>query len=759
MDMCKIGLGYNAVPPPYTGNFMPPKPDLVYPSLDDFIDVNEFVSESVVEKPTVESMNLRMKPVEQIRQDTYKSPKGNKRNRNQQMSQKLGSYFEMFNKACHVCGSFDHLQNDCNNWYNKERFAKPVWNHNQRVNHKNFAKNTHPCPKRNIVSIAVLMKSGIKSINAARQTSSKAAVTVNTARPVNIAHPKTIMNAAKSRSYFSSLALSIVKRPIQNRTTSKNSKINQKVNTARTKAVFNVVQGNHVNTVKASARWVWRLKHKVLNHVSRNNSASITFKRFDYVDAQADPTQHMTGNKSFLIDYEEINGGFVAFGDLRVKMIRCDNGTEFNNRVMNQFCEIKGIKREFSVARTLQQNGVAERKNKTLIEAARAMLADSKLPTTFWVEAVNTACKFDRKADEGFFIGYFTNSKAFRVFNSRTRIVEDNLHVKFSENTANITQDLPFSSSLKDSPGACYKPKGEKEKKDTKDPGNEDSKAPITKEKRVNQEKDSVNRTNRVNDVSSTVNATSNEVNAIGRKSSIELPDYLNMPELEDISIFEDSNKDVFGAEADLNNLESTFQVSPIPITRIHKDYPLQQVIGDLHSASQTGECSNWVYRNKMDERGIVIRNKARKIEEEVYVCQPLGFEDSDFLDKVYKVEKKEDGIFINQDKYVNHILNKFGYSDVKTTSTPMETHKTLFKDEKGEDVDGQLYRSIIGSLMYLTSSRPAIMFAVCAYRKSTTGGCQFLGCRLISWQCKKPTVVANSTTEAEYLAASNCCG
>ncbi|GKA81027.1 ribonuclease H-like domain-containing protein, partial [Tanacetum coccineum] len=141
--------------------------------------------------------------------------------------------------------------------------------------------------------------------------------------------------------------------------------------------------------------------------------------------------------------------------DLRIKVIRCDNGTEFKNRVMNQFCEIKGIKREFNVARTPQQNRVAERKNKTLIEAARTMLADSELTTTFWAEAVNTACrkptlsfirpfgcpvtilntidhlgKFDGKADEGFFIGYSTNSKAFRVFNSRTRIVEENLHVQ-----------------------------------------------------------------------------------------------------------------------------------------------------------------------------------------------------------------------------------------------------------------------------------------------------------------------------------------
>ncbi|GKE21137.1 hypothetical protein Tco_1432649, partial [Tanacetum coccineum] len=149
----------------------------------------------------------------------------------------------------------------------------------------------------------------------------------------------------------------------------------------------------------------------------------------------------------------------------------------------------------------------------------------------------------------------------------------------------------------------------------------------------------------------------------------------------------------------------------------------------------------------------------------------------------------------------------------VKTASTPIETNKALLKDEEGEDVDVHLYKSMIGPLMYLTASRPDIMFVVCARarfqvtskvshlhavkrifrylkgqpklglwylrdspfdlevfsdsdyagasldRKFTTGGCQFLGKRLISWQCKKQTIVANSTTEAEYVAAANCCG
>ncbi|GJW86303.1 putative ribonuclease H-like domain-containing protein [Tanacetum coccineum] len=177
------------------------------------------------------------------------------------------------------------------------------------------------------------------------------------------------------------------------------------------------------------------------------------------------------------------------------------------------------------------------------------------------------------------------------------------------------------------------------------------------------------------------------------------------------------------------------------------------------------------------------------------------------------QVKQKTDGIFISQDKYVADMLKKFDLASVKTAITPMETKMALTKDEEAADVDVHLYRSMIGSLMYLTASRPDIMFAVCACsrfqvtpktshlnavkrifkylkgkpnlglwypressfdleafsdsdyaganldRKSTTGGCQFLGSRLISWQCKKQTIVATSTTEAEYVAAASCCG
>nr|GFD11175.1 hypothetical protein [Tanacetum cinerariifolium] len=101
---------------------------------------------------------------------------------------------------------------------------------------------------------------------------------------------------------------------------------------------------------------------------------------------------------------------------------------------MNEFYTKKGIKREFNNVRTPQQNEVAVRRNRTLIEAARTMLADAKLPVTFWAEAVNTVWKFDANRDEGYFFGYSLSSKAFRVFNKRTKKVEENLHVDFLKN-------------------------------------------------------------------------------------------------------------------------------------------------------------------------------------------------------------------------------------------------------------------------------------------------------------------------------------
>ncbi|GJZ34025.1 ribonuclease H-like domain-containing protein [Tanacetum coccineum] len=510
---------------------------------------------------------------------------------------------------------------------------------------------------KNIVPRAVLMKSGL--------------VSVNTARQVNAAHSKTAVNAARPMSYLS-------------------------------------------NTT----------------HSTENMSYSLQLEELmeDMLLLEGTPKEGKSQDKV----------------DHKVKVIRCDNGTEFKNREINQFYEMKGILRQFSVARTPQQNRDAERRNMTLIEAAKTMLADSKLPTTFWAEVVNTACyvqnrvhlgKFDGKADEGFFVGYSLNSKSFRVFNSRTRIVEKNLHIRFSESTPNVvgsgpdwlfdidaltrtmnyepivtgTQSNGFAGTKasdnadpKSSHDDGSKPSSDDRKKFDEDP---------RKESECNDQKkeDNVNNTNNVN------TDGINEVNAVDDKDD--------------------------GAAADMNNLDTTIQFSLIPTTRIHKDHPLDQVIGDL--------CMN--------------------------VQLPR------------KVKASGDGFLIEYVRLKKHCMDyiKLLELEVKTACTPMETQKPLLKDEDGEEVDVHIYRSMIGSLMYLTSLRPDIMylkgqpklglwypkdspFNLVAYtdsdyagasldRKSTIGGCHFLGCRLISWQCKKQTVVVNSTTKAEYVAASSC--
>ncbi|GKB41458.1 ribonuclease H-like domain-containing protein [Tanacetum coccineum] len=343
------------------GNFMPPKPNLSFSGLE------EFTSEPIVIKPVAENSEAKaseakpkavmknnrapiiedwvsdneeddvpqakiekktfkpsfakiefVKPkqqektarktvnhVEQNRQNIH-APRGNQRNWNNMMCQRLGSNFEMFNKACYVCGSFGHLQVDCKK-VNQKQFqnTKPIWNNAQRVNHQNFAKKTHPCVKKNIVPRAVLMKSSL--------------VSVNTARQVNAAYTKTTVNAARPMSYLSKIVHLTVKRPIHKNTTFKNSNFKQRVdivkdknvnaakpkavvNDARPKAVVNAIKGNNVNAVKASACWVWKPKNKVLDH----GNPQMYLQDQGVIDSGC--SRHMTGNMSYLTDYEDIDG-------------------------------------------------------------------------------------------------------------------------------------------------------------------------------------------------------------------------------------------------------------------------------------------------------------------------------------------------------------------------------------------------------------------------------------------------------------------
>ncbi|GJR07269.1 hypothetical protein Tco_0530253 [Tanacetum coccineum] len=174
---------------------------------------------------------------------------------------------------------------------------------------------THPSPKRNMVPKSVLMRSCLVSLTTARPVNTaQSRTTVNSARPVNTAQPRTTVNSARPMTNIFNKAHSTVKSPINNKTTTKNSNFKQKVNTARLKALLNVVKGNQVNVVKASAYWVWKPKTKVIDHVSKHNSnPQMDLQDQGVIDSGC--SRHMTGNMSYLTDFEEIDGGYVAFGD------------------------------------------------------------------------------------------------------------------------------------------------------------------------------------------------------------------------------------------------------------------------------------------------------------------------------------------------------------------------------------------------------------------------------------------------------------
>ncbi|GKA21298.1 putative ribonuclease H-like domain-containing protein [Tanacetum coccineum] len=663
---------------------------------------------------------------------------------------------------------FNHLIKDCD-LYEKKMVEKTVWNNARRANHQNSQRMTHPHPKGNFVPKAVLMKSGIKTLNTAGQNFSKAAVSVNTARPINTAYPRPTVNSARTASNVFNRAHTHVRRPFNKSTTNKNNNLKEKVNTVKgnvttagPKAVGSpqlelqekrvidsgcsrhmtckqvlplrlmkklMVDLLHLEEILKEVESLVKVKSVQKNSVLFTDTECVVlspdFKLLDenHVLLRVPRKDNITSvGKTFfrglpLKNFEKSHPVLLVRKESNIKPLVRPRLTEFKNKVMNQFCEMKGIKREFSVARTPQQNAVVERKNKTLIEATRTMLADSKLPTTFWAEAVNIACyvqnrvlvikphnktpyelflgrkpalsfmrafgclvtilntldhlcKFDGKADEGFFVGYSTISKAYRVFNNRTRIVEENMYVKFSKEIPNIAGNGPnwlfdidaLTISMN------YKPvvagnqtngnSGTKENIDAGQDGNtivpDQNEVPNTEELRVNQEQDAnVNNTNNINTVSPTVSVADIENNVVDENIVYGCIDDPNMPNLEEIVYFDD-DKEV-GAEADMNNLATTMPVTPIPTIRVHKDHPLEQIIRGLQVRTQTRRMTKnvtehdpswieamqdellqfklqkvwtlvdlpygkraigtkWVYRNKKYDRGIVVRNKPRLV-------------------------------------------------------------------------------------------------------------------------------------------------
>nr|GEX03573.1 retrovirus-related Pol polyprotein from transposon TNT 1-94 [Tanacetum cinerariifolium] len=764
-DMFQSSGGYHAVPPPIIGTFMPPKPDL---------PIETSIPTAI---PAPASLN----------------------------STSSGKRRKM--KACFVCKSVDHLIKDCD--YHAKKMAQPTQrNYEHRGNHKQYSL-THKKPQKHMVPTAVL-------------TQSKP-VFNTTIRPVSADVPRIMVTQPRLAHPIVTKSKSPIKRHITRSPYPKTSNLPPRVTAAHALVVSAAhgEQGTWCNPQHA-------LKDKGV------------------IDSGC--SRHMTGNMSYLSEFEELNGGYVAFGGnpkggkitgkgkimslglLGVFFLATKDET---SPILKSF--ITGLENQLSLK--VKQNGIVERKNRTLIEAARTILADSHLPISFWNEAVNTACYVQNRV----LVTKPHNKTPYELLHGRPPSIgfmrPFGCHVT-------ILNTLDPLGKFEGEEDAAFD--GKEHDFDPKKPESEVILSPSSRYRDLNAEfKDcSDNSSNEVNATSfivptvgqNSLNNT-NPFSAAGRSNTAASPthgkssfkdasqptDDPNMPELEDITYSDD--EDVVGAEADFNNLESSIPEEP---KRVH------QALKDPSWIEAMQE-ELLQFKMQKDERGIVIRNKARlvaqghtqeegidyeevftpvarieairlflayasfigfmvyqmdvksaflngTIVEEVCVCQPLGFEDPDHPDKVYKVVKalyglhqaprswyetlatyllengfqigtiyqtlfikkqkvdillvkqKKDGIFISQDKYVAKILRKFRITVGKSDSTPIDTEKPLLKDPDGEDVDVHTYRSMIGSLMYLTSSRPDIMFG-----------------------CKKQTVVATSSIEAEYVAAALC--
>nr|GEV23398.1 uncharacterized mitochondrial protein AtMg00810-like [Tanacetum cinerariifolium] len=612
--------------------------------------------------------------------------------------------------------------------------------------------------------------------------------------------------------------------------------------------------GNKGKAVKASACWFWK------------------------------PSQNLSnkGNISYLFDYEPFDGGYVSFGQGGCKITECivlgqnfkltDDANmllrtprqhnmytiDLNNIVPHKdlTCLVakasadESIKMEFSNARSPQQNGVAERRNMTLIEAARTMVLVNKSqnktpyelfngrssaigffkPFGYHVVILNTLDnlgKFEAKGDEG------TKEAAGQdvkndVSSLRYIILPNWFHEVHLESSTSNAQDTcsvdaPKSSGISNSTATSTNP-------------------PVDHMETLAVE-------TLIPTVSSPVPTAclndspepSSDIRLISKRvtSEDDTPSLDNILTLtnkfENILGVTTNTDDTNGVEADLGNMETTITASPTPTLKIHKDHlkKPKKIFDALQDPSWVEamqeelfqfkiqnvwslvDCpkgvrpigTKWVLKNKKDERGIVIRNKAR------LVAQGHIQEEGIEYDEVFTLVARVEAIrrFLAYDSFMGFTVYQI---DVKSSFLYDTIDEEVYgKDGTGKDVDLHLYRSMIRSLMYLTASRPDIMFVVCACarhqvtpkechlhavkrifrylkghhklglwypkespfdlvaysdsnyggatqdRKSTTRGCQFLGRRLISWQCKKQTIVSTSTTEAEYVAVASCCG
>nr|GEV45823.1 ribonuclease H-like domain-containing protein [Tanacetum cinerariifolium] len=797
-DRYKSGEGYHVVPPPCTGTLMPHKPDLLFndaptasdsvanvvnfksssnkpskdmyktlwhdaPIIEDWISDSEDETENeYVPKQKEPSFVLTFKHVkthrESVKKDKHPKQATNLRTNNQK--------------------SRDY------DYYEKQMVQKPVWNSAMRVNHQNLVRMIHPHSNRNVVPTTVLTRSRLVSLNAARPDPTVIPQsTVKSPRPV-----KHVVNKAHSP----------IQRPINQRPVTKHSNFNKQVTTVK----VNKIQVSH----GLGPQKILSLLFDVFGNPQQ------TLKDKDVIDSGC--SRHITGNISYLSDFKEINGGYVAFGGNpkggkisgkgKVKTGKLDfddvyfvKELKFNLFSVSQMCDkknsvlftdtecvvlsfdyklpdenhvllrvpkennmynvdlknvvplgdltclfakatldesnlwhkrlghinfktmnklvkgnlVRGLPSNISknnrtcvacnkskqhgasckskpissVSHPLHRVLVNKPHNKTLYELllGRSSSIGFTRPFRCLATILNTLDplgKIDRKADEGFLVRYSGNSKAFRIFNSRTRIVQETLHINLLENKPNVVGIGPewlfdidtLTKSMNYQPVvAVYQPNdnaGIKENLDA-DPQNIDDD---------------------IADAAFDVKENENDVH---------------------ISISESDKTD------DKKHDENAKRDAK---AKSHVDSPTR--VRDLRAEFKEFSSNS---TNKMDVKSAFLYGT---IEEEVYVYQPPGFEYPDYPDKVYKVVKSL--YRLHQAPRAWHLKGKPHLGLWYPKDSPFNLVAYFDSDYARDSLD----------------------------RKIRTGGYQFLGCRLISCQCKKQTVVANSSTKAEYVAAASCC-
>ncbi|GJS65595.1 putative ribonuclease H-like domain-containing protein [Tanacetum coccineum] len=870
---------FKGVPHPLTGDYTPQPQQ----EIDDSLYV---YGKKGPQKPETSVSDDKFSENSVTSNEEVGTPKVNGKNWNEMMERKLGEGYSFIKKKCFVCGSLSHLIRNCD--FYEKKMAREAELKKQRV----FNTVQLIVVRQNVNSVRPNVNTGRANVNSVRQNVNSVRSNVNTGSfNINTVKAKQPIHTSNSNSFS----------PVR-------------------------PQGNWGTAVKTSAGYNWRKTRPNSNCNSGSNFIRTDHPLKNMEDRgifDSGCSGHMVGNKDHMDDFKECKGGSVTFGGRKGYITGFDMKTPAPAK--DYTCLIEKATSDESKLwhrriSTAEWSGVVKRMNRTLIEAARTMLADSLLPTTFWAEAVSTTCYiFNRKTLMLKGVG------TSEVTNSAGTLQTPNANAYEEEDEAEELIVVPTAVRHIASKVGPRKTWIELAPKHLRE---------VPKNKATS---------------TTSVNSGSGSVNSqhVGQDDS-------DMPELTIFNkpqkgIFDKASYDDEGMVHYFNNLPTEVAVSPIPTLRIHNIHPQSQILGDPKSYVQTRSRvqqhsgahalvkamqeellqfrlqwvwilvdlpheanvigTKWVYRNKRDERGVVVRNKARlvaqghrqeegidydevfapvarieairlflafasfmgfivyqmdvksaflygTIDEEVYVSQPPGFVDPGHPKKVYKVVKalyglhqaprawyatlstflekhgyrrgtidktlfikkdkkdimlvqvyvddiifgstrkswcdefealmkgkfqmssmgelifflglqvkqKTDGIFISQDKYVagtawggveKFVLCKSMIVTPKTSN--LNVVKRIFKYLKGKPNLGLWYpRESSFSLEAYSDSDYA---GANLDRKSITGGCQFLGSRLISWQCKKQTIVATSTTEAEYVAAASCCG